>query len=182
MKLHVSVEEASITAPLLNEDALAAMIRLHGKRLQNFIRRRVGNPSDVEDLAQETCLEAFRCLSQYKGQSRPETWLFGIALNLVRSYYKRAQSMIETEDGDGDTTDIASSSEDPAYVVENRQRLLRVRVAVDCLSEESIAVLILVFDEQLTYEQAATVLHIPIGTVRSRVSRARAMLKEIDQS
>jgi len=70
----------SASMDLCDLDRLA---RTHAARLASFLRRRVGNPHDVEDLVQDTLLEAVRCSGQFQGQSRPQTWLFGIALNLT---------------------------------------------------------------------------------------------------
>jgi RNA polymerase sigma factor (sigma-70 family) len=163
--------------PLLSRSDLERLVRDHGRRLRNFIRRRVGNSADVEDLVQDTCLEALRCLDRYQGHSRPETWLFGIALNLVRSHYKRANQQPAFEDelqADDAPPDMA---EDPLQILERLQEIDRLLNAFQRLPESSASVLLLVFDEWLTYEEAAFRLQIPVGTVRSRISRARAMLK-----
>jgi RNA polymerase sigma-70 factor (ECF subfamily) len=73
---------------LLTEADLARLVRVHGRSLRNFIHRRVGNTADVEDLMQDIYLEALQCLGRYQGAPRPETWLFSIALNLVRGHCK----------------------------------------------------------------------------------------------
>jgi RNA polymerase sigma factor (sigma-70 family) len=162
---------------LLSSSDLAQLVRVHGRRLHNFIRRRVANNADVDDLVQDTCLEAVRSIHSYKGNSRPETWLFGIALNLVRGHYKRAQTrnlFVETEaEPDGQE----NTSEDPSDTLARHEEIARVLRIVAQLSEHTATVLMLVFDERLTYEEAARRLQIPIGTVRSRISRVRALLR-----
>jgi len=163
--------------PLLSTADLARLVREHGLRLRNFIRRRVGNAADVDDLVQDTCLEALRCLGRYQGHSRPETWLFGIALNLVRGHYKRVHTQPMFEDEDAGLEAQQDLSEDPLDTMARHQEIERLHHLVDELPKASSVVLTLVFDEQLTYAQAANRLQIPVGTVRSRISRVRALLK-----
>jgi RNA polymerase sigma-70 factor (ECF subfamily) len=155
---------------------LDVLARTHSARLASFLRRRVGNPHDVEDLVQDTLLEAVRCIDQFQGQSRPETWLFGIALNLTRNYYKRAK--VRDIYTDAETDEIpADRSNDPAELAENRERVFRVAAAVDELPGESHRLLKLIIQDDLSYEEAAQELGIPTGTVRSRVARARSFLR-----
>jgi len=163
--------------PLLSANDLAQLVHVHGRRLRNFIRRRVGNAADVDDLVQDTCVEALRCLNGYRGNSRPETWLFGIAMNLVRGHYKHAHTrtiFVEEEAGLDAQEDM---SEDPLDTLARNQEIERMFRLVEDLPENASAVLRLVFDERLTYEQAASRLQIPVGTVRSRISRVRALLR-----
>ena len=162
---------------LLSASDLERLVRVHGRRLHNFIRRRVGNAADVEDLVQDTCVEALRCLPRYRGQSRPETWLFGIALNLVRGHYKHAKSRPVFEEEEEGLEAQAEMAEDPREVIERLQEISRLLRVVEQLPEASASVLTLVFDERLTYEEAASRLQIPVGTVRSRIARARALLR-----
>ncbi|WAC74551.1 RNA polymerase sigma factor [Roseateles sp. SL47] len=155
---------------------LDQLIRTHTARLTSFLRRRVGNPQDVEDLVQDTLLEAVRCLDQFQGQSRPETWLFGIALNLTRNYYKRAR--LRDIYVDVDTEEMPSDAGDnPLEISDQRQRLSRLARVLPELPEESRQLLHFVVVDDLSYEEVAQQLSIPIGTVRSRISRARSHLK-----
>jgi RNA polymerase sigma factor (sigma-70 family) len=163
--------------PLLSASDLDRLVRQHGRRLHNFIRRRVGNTAGVDDLVQDTCLEALRCLQRYQGHSRPETWLFGIALNLVRGHYKQARARPAFEEEDEGLEAQAEMAEDPRETLERLQEITRMLHVVDHLPAASACVLTLVFDERLTYEQAASRLQIPVGTVRSRIARARALLR-----
>lgn len=167
--------------PLLSATDLAQLVQVHGRRLRNFIRRRVGNAADVDDLVQDTCLEALRCLGRYQGHSRPETWFFGIAMNLVRSHYKHAYARPRFEDESAGADIQDDLSEDPLDTLARHQEIDRLLKLVEELPEPSSTVLTLVFDERLTYEQAAHRLQIPIGTVRSRISRVRALLKNTPQ-
>lgn len=161
---------------------LDLLARTHGARLNSFLQRRVGNSHDVEDLVQDTFLEAVRCIEQFHGQSQPGTWLFGIALNLTRAYYRRAKmrDIYSTQD-----IDLLESNRrnDPSQIAEGRERMSRLIKAVEELPPESYRLLELVIDTDLSYDKVAEQLGIPIGTVRSRISRARASLKrQVDGS
>ncbi len=154
------------------------IVRSHGPRLASFVRRRIGNPSDVEDIVQDTFVEAMKGMDRYRGQSRPETWIFGIALNLIRSHYKRGR-VRDMVSADEELEQIpAQASSDPARLVENRQMLERLNVICEGLSDETKQMLELVFDDCMTYEDAAEALGIPVGTIRSRISRVRLHLRQ----
>ena len=158
--------------------AFERIVREHGPRLASFVRRRIGNPSDVEDVVQDTFVEAIKGMDRYRGHSRPETWIFGIALNLIRTHYKRGR-VRDTVSTDEEMDDIpAHGSSDPARLVEHREILARLNVMCDGLSDETREMLELVFDECLTYEQAAGLLGVPVGTIRSRISRVRLHLRQ----
>jgi len=160
----------------MNLREIEVLARTHAGRLASFLRRRVGNPSDVEDLVQDTLLEAMRCMGQFQGQSRPETWLFGIALNLSRSYHKRAR--VRDIYTDVETDEIPSQwCDDPCEIVSQRQSMGRVASAVGQLPGDSYKLLELVVHDNLSYDEAAREMGIPTGTVRSRVSRVRSHLR-----
>lgn len=167
-------QEFTVTAPLKMGD-LERLIRTHASRLSNFVRRRVGNSADVEDLVQETYLEAVRCLDRYQGQSRPETWLFGIALNLMRNYHKRAcqRNYVELSD-----EMMFEGGADPVEMVEHRELIDRIVQASGSMQDETLLMLELVIDDCLSYEDAAAILKIPVGTLRSRLSRVRTQLRK----
>ena len=171
----LTADVAAPSAPM-NLREIEVLARTHAGRLASFLRRRVGNPSDVEDLVQDTLLEAMRCMGQFQGQSRPETWLFGIALNLSRSYHKRAR--VRDIYTDVETDEIPSQwCDDPCEIVSQRQSMRRVASAVGELPGDSYKLLELVVHDNLSYDEAAREMGIPTGTVRSRVSRVRSHLR-----
>lgn len=175
--MHISNAELSTVTETLQLHELEQLVRTQGRRLHNFVRRRIGNAEDVDDITQETLLEAMRCRDKFQHQSRPETWLFGIALNLIRNHYRRSRVRDIFDDVEaGELVDEAGRG--PAELVESHQIMQRVSAVFERLSEETRAVIHLIFNEQLSYAEAANELDIPIGTVRSRISRARAQLKQ----
>ncbi|AXW87897.1 RNA polymerase subunit sigma [Lonsdalea britannica] len=152
------------------------VFRQHGKRLQNFIRKRVANKEDVEDLQQMTYLEVLRNREKFAGASRPETWVFGIALNLVRNHYKHAKShACEVSE---DELATLSCDSDPSRIIEWGHALHRVLVASTHLPDDTRRMLVMLIDADASYQDIAARLGMPIGTVRSRLSRARGFLRQ----
>ena len=149
----------------------------HHLHLLRFVRRYLRNAEDAEDVVQATFIEALRCADRYAGLSKPSTWLFGIALNLARNQVRRnCNDLIDTVD-DTFMDQIPDKNADPASVVEMRQIAMRVDAILNELPAKFRATFEAVLDGEASYEEAANQLQIPIGTIRSRVSRVRASVR-----
>ncbi|NKI74892.1 RNA polymerase sigma factor [Dickeya sp. CFBP 2040] len=156
------------------------VFRLHGKRLQNFIRKRVSNREDVEDLQQMTYLEVLKNREKFAGTSRPETWVFGIALNLVRNHFRQVRHRFrEISDDTPEVAEILSMDIDLCRMTECEHALSRTLTASAHLPEETRKILMMLLDADISYQDIADQLNIPIGTVRSRLSRARGYLRQV---
>lgn len=159
------------------------LARRQGAQLKRFVARRIGNAADVDDIVQDTLLEAFGSAQRFRGDSSPETWLCAIAMNRIRSFYRhrerRSEQGLESTFG-GDEADAAAVAEagtyDPSARYEARAVLRRVGSRMDRLTPTLAEPLGLLIDEELSYQEIAERLGIPIGTVRSRISRARERL------
>lgn len=147
------------------------------KRLFHFIRKHVRNPTDAEDLTQQTFIEAWRGLQNFRGEASPSTWLFGIAMNLVRNFSTRSVTNRYEFVSDEVLNHVECDGDTPAAAAERRSTMKFLDRELSLLEPEMREVLILVCMEGMAYQDAAEVLKIPIGTVRSRVSRARAHLR-----
>jgi RNA polymerase sigma-70 factor (ECF subfamily) len=149
----------------------------HRHHLRRFVQRYVRNPEDAEDVVQNTFYEALRCADRFSGLSKPSTWLFGIALNLARNQVRRncAVSLECLDEILMDT--LIDANSDPCTIVETRQMAARVEALLDSLPADVRATVDQVLDGEHTYEEAAKHLQIPVGTVRSRVSRVRASMR-----
>ncbi|HYH20983.1 MAG TPA: RNA polymerase sigma factor [Azospirillum sp.] len=147
-------------------------------RVYRFILKRVGHPDDAQDLTQQTFLEAYRQLGRFRGESTMWTWLCAIANNVARNHRARAPqhrySFVSDEVLEFHPADAA----DPEEANARRQQVRRLRAALDELSDDARAVFVLVALEGMSYEDAARILDVPVGTVRSRLSRARNALRE----
>jgi RNA polymerase sigma-70 factor (ECF subfamily) len=140
---------------------------------------------DAGDLVQETMLRALRFFDQFTPGTNCRAWLLTILYNVFRNRYRQSAServAATEEEFEDQVEEMAMRSDAPPNNPESAvlSRLMEgeVQSALDGLPEDFRTVLLLVDIQELRYDEAATVLNIPVGTVRSRVSRARAMLKK----
>jgi RNA polymerase sigma factor (sigma-70 family) len=153
------------------------LYRTHKQHLLRFVQRYVRNTEDAEDVVQNTFIEAMRCAQHSSGLSKPSTWLFGIALNLARNQVRRnGANLCDTLD-DSFLDQVADPHADPALLLELRQIAEKVGALLSQLPFRMRSTFEAVLDGEATYEEAAVQLAIPIGTVRSRVSRVRAAVR-----
>lgn len=176
--------QASQAEPVLHEhevverDALfRTLVQAHGVRLHRFIIKNIGNSTDAEDLAQQAFLEAVRSYETFKGQSELSTWLYGIAMNLVRNHLSRAPHRRYEFTDESELSEMASDSLTPAQAAEQAQHMRYLEEAMAELPESMRDILLMVAVDELSYEDAAALLTVPVGTVRSRLSRARSALR-----
>lgn len=146
------------------------------QKLRRFIRKRVMNQDDADDLMQMTYLEALRNQHKFSGTSKPETWLFGIAVNLVRNHFKTLYGQPQCSDLD-EVVGLLEYEGDPSALVEQQDVLTRTSDAIESLPTDMRTLLDLIVETDLSYQDAALALGIPVGTVRSRLSRTREQLK-----
>ncbi len=139
--------------------------------------RNIGNPADAEDIAQQTFVEAYRAMSSFRGESELSTWLYGIAMNLVRNYLNRAPHRVRKYEGEDVLEGVADDNDGPEVLIQRMQLMTRLWGEIGGLSEDLKQIFLLVAIEGWSYEQAAELLNIPIGTVRSRLFRAREAIK-----
>lgn len=161
------------------------IVRHYSGMVFSLAARLVG-PMDAEDVVQETFLRAWHGLERFRGESSLKTWLYAIALNRARARHgtlSRLRAVFtqgKTKEDDpfaslDDAADPALSPEENTLITERRRRL---REALRTLSDEFRTAVVLRDLEGLSYEEIAEVLGVPIGTVRSRLARGRALLKE----
>ncbi len=160
----------------------------YGKCLFNFVLRRIRNEEDAKDIVQSTYIEAIRSAHNFRNESQPKTWLMGIALNLTRNqfhknYRRNEVSLNQYQDGDDDKDSWLDSLHvnynNPEDIVSSQETIQSVMDIFNSMSEEMRNTASMVLVDNLSYENTAQEMNIPIGTVRSRVSRARQMLKNV---
>lgn len=157
------------------------------RRVIRLLSRIVRDPAEVEDIAQESFLKAYRAIEQFRGDSAFYTWLYRIAVNTAKNYlFSRGRrpipiSDLNTNSEDGESFDlqaVSDTSETPEGVMLGMQIAEAVNRAVEKLPKElSMAVSLREMDG-LSYEEIAEVMNCPIGTVRSRIFRAREAISE----
>jgi RNA polymerase sigma-70 factor (ECF subfamily) len=156
-----------------DREAFCDLVRLYRTGVINVIYRMSGSVDLAEDAAQQAFLSAWRHLSSYQPRASFRGWLYRIAVNAALDLLRREKPSVDI-----DLLPIPAPGADPERRVEQRERSQRVRQAVLSLPEASRAVLILREYETMSYEEIATALDIPVGTVMSRLSYARKLLTE----
>ena len=175
----LSADTASNATPDEGDAALLReLVIKHSDRLQRFIMKHIGNATEAEDLAQQAFVEAAASYKAFRGESQLSSWLYGIALNLVRNYLSRAPE--RRHEFVSDTALDVQSSPDlsPEDQAAQNQTISLLHESISELPDNMREILLLVGFEEISYEEAATLLTVPIGTIRSRLSRARAALRE----
>ncbi|WP_155774406.1 RNA polymerase sigma factor [Rhizobium etli] len=164
-------------------EAIRQIIRANNQRLYRLVRAVVRSNSDAEDVLQEAYLRAFASLDTFQGDSLLSTWLSRIALNsaLMRlraqKRLKRAGSEIGRSEAEIVQFPLASPAADPERVTAQRQLLHLVEEATDALPETFRLVFVARAIEGLSVEETAALLEIPAATVKTRLHRARKLIR-----
>ncbi len=163
--------------------AFEMLVVKYQRRIERLVGRMVRDTDLVQDIAQETFIRAYRALPQFRGESAFYTWLYRIAVNTAKKALVEKKrdplvfegAMVSTEDGEEPSRveNELSDGETPETVLAGRQVAATVNAAIDALSEDLRQAIVLREIEGLSYEEIADVMNCPIGTVRSRIFRAR---------
>ena len=162
-------------------EAFGQLVERYQHRLYHGLLHALGSAEDAQDIAQEAFVHAFEKLSSFKGEAAFYSWLFRIALNASVSARRKTRRMSASVETRRDESGLEPTDENPAsepsYAmdVSDRQRL--VRQALSELSEEFRTALVLKEMDGMSYEEIAEVIEVPLGTVRSRIHRARLELR-----
>jgi RNA polymerase sigma-70 factor (ECF subfamily) len=164
-----------------DHEAFELLVVKYQERVFRLLRRLLGNQEQVEDLAQEVFIRAYRSLGSFKGESSFYTWLYKIALNTYRNYYRSLGrrpegSVVSSAHVLEGMQSRGSSPEKEAFRSEFWDV---VKSSLQDLPEEQREAIVLCDLEGLSYEEMATVIGIPVGTVRSRVFRGRRSLQKL---
>lgn len=164
-------------------DAFGELVRRYQDRLFNAVLRVVDNADDALDVVQDSFVNAYSSLASFKGDAEFYTWLYRIAFNTAISARRKRRSLISLEagrDGEGAIDPPDPSDENrPGAALERSEDEAALQDALNRLSHEHRVVLVLKDIEGLKYEQIADVLDVPIGTIRSRIHRARLELRDL---
>ncbi len=171
--------------------AMERLILKYQNRIYNVVLRMCGNPDDAAELSQETFVKVIESIDKFKGKSSFYTWLFRIAVNLTLNHIQR-NARTTTRSLDAEETEPEGGTQqllrdflsderaaDPALLAQSRELCELARKCLLELEEPQRTVVVLRDIEGMDYAQIAEVLNIELGTVRSRLSRARSNLREI---
>lgn len=164
--------------------AFAELVDRHTGAVLGFLRRYLGDAHRCEDAAQEVFLRVYRAAPSYRPEARFTTWLYAIALNFARDAHKHERRRVplafrDWSDGAADGAGPAGPEGDgPERAAERHELRAVVREAVARVPEPYRTALVLRDLQGLSYEESAEVLECPVGTVKSRVNRARCLFAE----
>ena len=168
-----------------NKRAFDLLVLKYQRRIMRLLARMINDPAEVEDVAQETFIKAYRALPQFRGDSNFYTWLYRIAINSARNWQaarnRRPLPLKEYVNDDGETfsaADTLTDNNNPESEMVSRQVADTIRSAIDGLSPDLRTAILLREIEGLSYEDIAQTMDCPIGTVRSRIFRARESIAE----
>ena len=166
-----------------DQRAYELLVLKYQRRIERLIGRMVRDVDLVEDIAQETFIRAYRALGQFRGEAQFYTWLYRIAVNTAKKALvdlKRdplvSESALRGGEDEDETSSVENeltSAETPETVLAAKEIAARVNSAMEALPEELRQAVTLREIEGLSYEEIAEVMNCPIGTVRSRIFRAR---------
>lgn len=170
--------------------AFEEMVARHWDRIYGMVHQLLRNQQDAEEVTQDAFIRAHRGLANFRGDSSFSTWLYQIATNLARNRYwywwrrKRDRTVSFDqpvgEDNDTPLSEVfAGESESPGDLTVTQELVDRIAVGMEKLSTKHREVLILRNVKNLSYEEISVILGISVGTVKSRIARARDSLREI---
>jgi RNA polymerase sigma-70 factor (ECF subfamily) len=163
-------------------DAFETLVRRHEKTIFNLIYRMLGDTEEAAEVSQEVFLSAFRAAGQFRGDANFSTWLYRIAINHASTRRKtlnsRQRKVVPIESADS----LHDPEPGPLELLEKQEIREKVQFALNQLEPDDAAVILLRDLQDVSYNEVAQVLEIPVGTVKSRLHRARQALKSRLQS
>ena len=184
---NVSEEALIFAASGGDRNAFGELVRIYEKLVYNTIRAKVRSEEDALDISQEVFIKIWRALPNWRGECRFSTWIYKVSINCCYDHLRklpgRATESLWVTDDDGEEReiDIADETVDtsPEKSLERNETVDAVRAAIAKLSDDQRQIVILRDIDGHTYEEIAEMLDLEIGTVKSRLNRARANLREL---
>ena len=177
-------QEAAIVRKVLGGDANAfeTLVLEYEKNVYNIALRMTGNREDAADMTQEAFIKAYNSLQSFRGDSKFSVWLYrivsNVCLDFLRSKNRRPTVSLSVEDDDGEDTqlDVADESQSPELLLDRKLTRESVRRGLDSLPPDYRQILLLREIQGLSYDEIAQALGLEVGTVKSRIFRARKRL------
>lgn len=168
-----------------DQEAFAGLVTAYEKQVYNLCLRMCGNQEDARDLSQEAFVKAWRGLQFYQFEAAFSTWLYRLTSNVCIDFLRRKKRAPQTvpplqnENGEDVEPEVADSLPSPEEQLLHRERQSQIAWAMGQLEPEFRQVLTLRVIQELSYEQIAEITELKVGTVKSRIARARWKLKKI---
>ncbi|TDY34841.1 RNA polymerase sigma factor RpoE [Janthinobacterium sp. 75] len=165
--------------------AFDVLVSKYQRRLMRLVSRLVHDPAEAEDVVQETFIKAYRALRHFRGDAAFYTWLYRIGINTAKNYLvtqgRRAATSCDADAEQAESFDDGTKLRDnntPESVLASKQIAVTVNAAMEVLPIELRTAIVLREIEGLSYEEISEIMACPIGTVRSRIFRAREVIAE----
>jgi RNA polymerase sigma-70 factor, ECF subfamily len=154
------------------------VVRLYWRKVFNVAYKFVGKHDEAEDLTQDIFLKIFKSLDTFDRRANFQTWLISVSRNLCIDHYRSVRKERETIDRDVDAVELAPAAPEPGPIaaLEQRDRVMLLRQALKELPETLRTAVLLRDIQELSYQEIADRLHLPEGTVKSRINRGRTEL------
>ena len=177
-------QEAAIVRKVLGGDANAfeTLVLEYEKNVYNIALRMTGNSEDAADMTQEAFIKAYNSLQSFRGDSKFSVWLYrivsNVCLDFLRSKNRRPTVSLSVEDDDGEDAqlDVADESQSPELLLDRKLTRDSVRRGLDSLPPDYRQILLLREIQGMSYDEIAQALSLEVGTVKSRIFRARKRL------
>lgn len=190
---NIIIDDKKLTRLCISGDhtAMKILITKHQDRVYNIIHKICANSDDAAELTQDTFVKVLENIAKFRGQSSLYTWIFRIAVNIALNFRKRQLKVgFESLDRSLDKFDADSRirfkdylvdqlTPDPAVLAQDKELYALAMDSIDKLDDEHKAVIVLRDIEQLSYLEISEILEIELGTIKSRISRARDALRRI---
>ena len=171
-----------------NREALDRLVLRHQDRIYNLCCRLLGDQAEAEECAQETFVKVFRSLGNFRLESSFSTWLYTIAVNTCKNrrssaenrFWKRILRLNPGSNDEEETPelDIEDLSPSPLAQLEEKEQQVRIQKAIDSLPDDGRTVIVLRHIEELSYEEICEITGYNLGTLKSKLARARLLLQE----
>lgn len=166
-----------------DKQAFGLLVTKYQRKLARLVSRMVRDPAEVEDIVQDSFIRAYKALPNFRNDSAFYTWLYRIGVNTAKNWlvtHGRRAQLTSTTDGEDtenyDEPELLRNNETPERLLMTKQIGETVNAVVEALPEDLRTALTLREIEGLSYEEIADVMDCPIGTVRSRIFRARDVI------
>lgn len=165
-----------------DDQAFTEIIEVYKEKVFRLIYRKISNKGDVEDLAQEVFIRAYQSLKRYDPQRQFSTWLYTIAKNLSIDYLRKKRlQIVSLETPLFPRREFQDLENNPEEVFQRTTEQMQLLKAITLLSEEYSLVIRLRHLKGYTYQEISAILDLPLGTIKSRIYRARSELRKILQ-
>lgn len=168
-----------------DKQAFGLLVSKYQRKLGRLLSRLIRDPAEVEDVTQETFIKAYRALPSFRGDSAFYTWLYRIGVNTAKNYLvsqgRRAPTTTEFDSEEAESFEEGEQLRDintPEHLLLSKQIGATVTAAMEGLPDELRTAITLREIEGLSYDEIASIMECPIGTVRSRIFRAREAVAE----